>query len=326
MEKHTQRWFEQRERGNRFMLLLLAWLALSLGRGFTRVLLYPIVAYYLLSARKARVASRLFLRRALNCEPGWRDVFRHFYTFALVSLDRLYFLAGRSEKFDIEIEGAEVIDRCIAGQRGCLLLVSHMGSFDVMRVSGVRKRRLPIRILMDRAHNSRAMQLMESLDPQLATAVLDTGTAPASLALTLHECLGRGDLIGIMADRAAPGERVVHSRFLGAGTALPAGPWLLAITLKVPVILCVGLYTGGNRYRVYFESLSGAPGKPGQSELEAMGILDMGVLKVPRKERERALVKLVEHYASRLEHYARLAPYNWFNFYNFWADETATDH
>jgi len=26
----------------------------------------------------------------------------------------------------------------------------------------------------------------------------------------------------------------------------------------------------------------------------------------------------MQRYAERLEHYARLAPYNWFNFYPFW--------
>jgi predicted LPLAT superfamily acyltransferase len=27
---------------------------------------------------------------------------------------------------------------------------------------------------------------------------------------------------------------------------------------------------------------------------------------------------LFQRYADRLEHYCRVAPYNWFNFYDFW--------
>jgi predicted LPLAT superfamily acyltransferase len=26
----------------------------------------------------------------------------------------------------------------------------------------------------------------------------------------------------------------------------------------------------------------------------------------------------LKRYAQRLEHYCRMAPYNWFNFYDFW--------
>jgi len=27
---------------------------------------------------------------------------------------------------------------------------------------------------------------------------------------------------------------------------------------------------------------------------------------------------VLRRYAERLEHYCRIAPYNWFNFYDFW--------
>ena len=35
-------------------------------------------------------------------------------------------------------------------------------------------------------------------------------------------------------------------------------------------------------------------------------------------ERAGALDALARHYASRLEHYCLRAPYQWFNFYEFW--------
>ena len=37
-----------------------------------------------------------------------------------------------------------------------------------------------------------------------------------------------------------------------------------------------------------------------------------------RRERAAAVQTAVAHFAQRLEHYCRLAPYNWFNFYDFW--------
>jgi predicted LPLAT superfamily acyltransferase len=40
---------------------------------------------------------------------------------------------------------------------------------------------------------------------------------------------------------------------------------------------------------------------------------------LPRKDREAALREHVQRYVERLEHYCRLQPDNWFNFYDFWS-------
>ena len=41
-------------------------------------------------------------------------------------------------------------------------------------------------------------------------------------------------------------------------------------------------------------------------------------IEAPRATREQALEKHAQYYANRLAHYARKAPYNWFNFYDYW--------
>ena len=74
---------------------------------------------------------------------------------------------------------------------------------------------------------------------------------------------------------------------------------ILALALKVPVFTCFGLYLGGNRYQIHFDLLSDVPD-------------------VKREERDPAIEAITCRYAERLEQYARKAPYNWFNFYDFW--------
>jgi predicted LPLAT superfamily acyltransferase len=64
-------------------------------------------------------------------------------------------------------------------------------------------------------------------------------------------------------------------------------------------LLAFGLYRGGNRYDLVFEPFSDGE-------------------RVPRGQRARQLAALIRRYAVRLEHHARQAPYNWFNFYDFW--------
>ncbi|MGH8640712.1 MAG: acyl-CoA synthetase, partial [Burkholderiales bacterium] len=69
--------------------------------------------------------------------------------------------------------------------------------------------------------------------------------------------------------------------------------------LKRPVALMFGLYRGGNRYDIHIERFFDSS-------------------RVRGVDRDTMLEQLVEHYAQRVEHHCRQAPYNWFNFYDYW--------
>lgn len=300
-------WTQQRERSSSFWMSILVWIALHLGQWPVRALLYPIVIYFYATGADARAASRDYLRRVLEREPRRREVFKHLYIFARVASDRLFFLSGGVDRYHVSVAGEQVFREQLAAQQGCLLLVSHLGSFEALRVLGVKGESLPLRILLDRRQNPVVGDVIDKLDPQLAAGIIDAGQAPPELALTIDTCLKQGDFVGIMADRAGASQGVLRTEFLGDMAAFPTGPWQLALVLRVPVILCFGLYLGDNRYQLNFE------------------LMTQG-LSATRRQRQAVIAQCVEHYAARVEHYARLAPYNWFNFYDFWADDSTTDN
>jgi predicted LPLAT superfamily acyltransferase len=42
---------------------------------------------------------------------------------------------------------------------------------------------------------------------------------------------------------------------------------------------------------------------------------------IDRGHRDQQVQQWTQRYASRLEHYSRLAADNWFNFYDFWGEQ-----
>ena len=289
------------------MVKLLANMALLFGRHFIRLLLIPIVFYFYLTGRNTREASAQALLHFTGKQADFSTIFKHLYCFAMVAVDRIFFIANRLDQFDVHFQGEEIFKPHIESGQGCVLLVSHIGSFDVMRALGSRKEALPIKILMDKHHNRVAMSLINSLDPILASQIIDARQPPAILALQLQKYVNEGYMIGIMADRAGPGEQTECVDFAGGKADFPVGPWMLSWVLKVPVILCVGLYRGGNRYDVHFEHLYDR-------------------LHGKRSNRRDIVKAAIENYAQKLEHYVKLAPLNWFNFYSFWKDDTSANH
>jgi predicted LPLAT superfamily acyltransferase len=301
-------WNRQRERGSPTALRLILWIALHLGRRPARLVLYPITVYFLARAVAPRRASRRFLTRALGRNVGLVDVGRHIHCFAATILDRVYLLAGRLEKFDVHLHQPELITERVAAGRGFLLLGSHLGSFEVMRAMAIQAAGMPLKILMDPGHNRRLTDLLHALNPAFAASVIPLD-GPYPL-LAVSETLRNGGVVGLLGDRCLPGEPTVSCDFLGAPARFPTGPFSLAALTGVPVILAFGLYRGGNRYDLHFELLTER-------------------LTLQRRDRTTGLKDHAQRYADRLAHYARDAPYNWFNFYDFWeadADAALVEH
>jgi predicted LPLAT superfamily acyltransferase len=292
-------WDERRERGSAAPIRLMIWLTLRLGRAVGQALLYPITLYFFLFSREAQKASRSSLGRMLGRPATSRDVCRHLFTFSSVLLDRLFLLSNRLRHFQFEVTGLDYVTSAVAEGRGCVLLGAHLGSFEVLRAFA-RWSPVPVKVLMYRANSGAYSRLMERLDPALADAVIEIGTPEAMLRV--RESLERGEMVGILADRAPAGQKTVTVPFLGDPAPLPTGPVVLCAALGVPVVLFVGVRTGPRRYSIHFEKFA-----------------DRIVL--DRSRRAAAITGWVRRYAARIEAYCRTYPFNWFNFYDFWESE-----
>ncbi len=276
------------------------WMALSVGRPAARALLYPICLYYLMFSRQAGRAIRPYLMRALGRPVGWRDLYRQYHSFAATLLDRVYLLAGPGSHFDMDIRGLDVLQDRLARGRGCILLGSHLGSFEIVRAIGLAQRNVEIKVLMYEQNTPMVRDLLRDLNPAVAEAVIQTGSLNSMLRV--KECLDRGGVVGILADRLLKQDQVTSCSFFGEHANFPAGTMWLASILKVPVILFFGLYRGGNRYEIHFE-------------------LFAEEVTIDRGHRDQQVQQWTQRYASRLEHYSRLAADNWFNFYDFWGEQ-----
>ncbi|MBH0178028.1 MAG: lipid A biosynthesis acyltransferase [Nitrospira sp.] len=292
-------WRQQSERGSRAGIRIMAWVAQFLGRPVARALLYPICVYYLLGSGSARRAITRFRERALGRPAGWGELFRHYHAFASTILDRVYFLRGQFDLFDIRFHGVDVLDRELAKGRGCVLLGAHLGSFEAVRAMGLLGRQLDIRVLMDEQNAPLIRELTQTLNPMMADRVIQTGGIHA--LLQVKECLEQGGIVGVMGDRVTPHDQTIACSFFGREARFPTGPIRMAHVVQAPVVLFFGLYQGGNCYEVRLESFSGE-------------------VCVPHDRRDVNVTQEVQRFAGRLEEVSRLAPDNWFNFYGFWDD------
>jgi predicted LPLAT superfamily acyltransferase len=290
-------WTAKAERGSAWLIALIVWLARTCGRTLCRGLLFPITLYFVLTDGVARRASADFLQAVNGRRAGWADVFRHIYTFATTLLDRVYMAAGDFDRFEVEIVGLPMVDGLLAQGRGCVLLGSHLGSFDLMMLAHRAMDGRPISIMMRQDPRARLRRIAGIAEgPNL----IQTGRPDSYLKA--NAALERGEIVGLLADRADGAAACLTTDFFGRPIALPLAPHVLAARSEAPVVMCFGLHEGGNRYRIEF--------------------VDFGAA-AARDSRGQAFQPIVDRYAGLLESFARRYPLNWFNFYPYWTEPGA---
>jgi predicted LPLAT superfamily acyltransferase len=295
----SEHWSEREECGGRSAVRLIVFIALRLGRTFARALLYPITLYFFLRRGPERRQSRAFLTHALGRRATARDILRHIYAYAAVQVDRIFMLAQTTKRFDIRVQGLAELDALIDRGKGVLMLGAHIGSFEVLRVLATERPDVTTRILMDRQQTPALTDVLLSLNPKVSASIIDVGVGDTNVALDIQDAATQGALIGMLADRSRPREATTTVQFFGRPAKFPIAPYLIASLLDLPVTLIFGLYRGGDRYDLYFETFAEH-------------------ISIPRRERQALLNEWAAKFAARLEHYTRLDPYNWFNFYDFW--------
>jgi predicted LPLAT superfamily acyltransferase len=300
-------WARQRERSSLPILRLMRWIALAAGRRAARLLLHPIAIYYLFFGGEARRASRIYLARALGRPVTWRDGYAHVFAFASTVLDRVYLLQERFDLFRFRASGAEAVMATLERGEGVLAFGAHLGSFEALRMIGHEKG-VRVAIVMYEDNARLINDTLAAIAPKAKLHTIGLGRVDAMLAL--RQWLDDGGLAGLLADRTLPGRsqraKGVPVSFLGAPAVFSDGPFRLAAMLRRKVIFMAGLYQGGRDYDLRFIELADFS-RPGLSGAE----------------RDAAVRAALERYVATLEALCRDAPYNWFNFYDFWADANA---
>ena len=298
MTEGTDRaWMTRPEKGTVLGVRALLLFVRVFGRRGAGALLAVIVFYYAIFARKARAASQDYLRR-VGLPSGFWGAYRHIFTFARCALDRVFLVRGELGRFRISCTGAEHLMELRRARRGALLLGAHLGSFEVMRAASEGER-IPINILAFWRNARMINGFLRSVGADFEARVIQIDPDDPGYILAAREAIERGELVAVHGDRVGIGEKTATVNFLGGQARLPLGPYTLAALLRCPIYLTFGLYHAPDRYDLYCE--------PFAEHLE-----------LPRGRREEAAAGHAQRYADRLEYYCRLAPLNWFNFYDFW--------
>jgi predicted LPLAT superfamily acyltransferase/glycosyltransferase involved in cell wall biosynthesis len=272
-----------------------------LGRTGCHIIMMPIVLYFYLFANAQRIASQQFLTRALKRVPTFRESYRHQMNFAMKVLDVFIAWAGDAATIKVEATNPNELAALSRDSRGALIVVAHLGNVDVARAVLDKKTRERITVLVHTRHAKNYNRILRKLQPEAATNIVQVTDIGPETIIDLQQRVERGEWIVIAGDRTSvlSKEHSLFAPFFGSNAPFPQGPWLLGGLLECPVYLLFCLQEN-KTYRLTMERFA-------------------ETIPMSRDAREKSLQACVSRYAQRLEHYAALAPFQWYNFFDFWA-------
>ncbi len=302
-------WASLRERGAAWGPAILGFIYRVFGRGFCIAAMAPVIVYFFVTGARQRRASVAYLRRvwAFNGRaerPGLWQSLQHFFAFGESLVDRFGAWTGQVDRANVDAIDGDAFDAMRRDARGTLILSAHVGATEIVRAIASRYQKRRISIVIHSPHAAGYNALIQRFAPQSQVSLIQAADFGVNTAVEISAAIERGEWVVMMADRMpvhGGDGRAITVNFLGAPAAFPQGPFVLAAALRCPVYTLFCVRRNG-RY---------------QAEV---AMLSDGVA-APRKQRQQALTALVTSYARALEELLQSAPYQWFNFYDYWADQ-----
>ncbi len=153
---------------------------------------------------------------------------------------------------DWEFIGLEHFEQLRASERGAIILTAHMGSYD-----------LGAHLFAETSHRRLVMVRAPEVDPDTRVfeedlqeksrpdaLQIDFNTKATDLALDLLHALQEGTLVAVQGDRVTPGIASLPIELFGRTTAMPSGPFALAMAARVPIFPLFIVRAGRRRYRL----------------------------------------------------------------------------
>ena len=305
----VQHWTQVQEAGVLFGVKLLFWIYRIFGRPLLYLLLGPVIFYFFIFRSHSRQASLDYLWRLHRFAPEsltrptlWMSL-RHFFNFATCLVDKIAAWSGQINSDKISVSGHQELKQLLNEGQGGVLIISHLGNMEVCRALAEKNPKLHLNILIDTQNAQNFNQLAKKLDPNGNISLLQVGEFNPATAMMLNSKVMAGEFIAVAGDRTPrdstnQGGNSTLVEFLGEPALFPEGVHLLAGMLRCPLYMIFSLKQQ-RHFNIYFELLEATP-------------------KLPRKMRKEMLNVMAQRYAQRLEYYCKLAPLQWFNFYQFW--------
>jgi predicted LPLAT superfamily acyltransferase len=256
-------------------------------------ILYFVACYYFLFLKKSNRAIFYYFKERLGYSyfKSKRMVFMSYYTFGQTILDKVSISAGMQNRFTYEFDGVEILKKLLEEKKGGVLISAHIGNFEIAEhfFSEIDVD-FQINLVTTDLEHSAIKNYLEKISKKSSIKLILIKD-DLSHIFEINAALARNELVCFTGDRYFEGVKSLSEELLGQEAKFPAGPFLIASRLKVPVVFVYVMKEKNLHYHLYTREAQ------------------------VNHRNEKALLK---EYTQSLESMLKEYPLQWFNYFDFW--------
>ena len=268
----------------------------KLGLRSAYFILYFVAFYFLIFSPKGTKASYNYFRKRLKYSSikSVFNVYKSYYKFGQTIIDKVAIRSGLRNKFTYDFDGIDNLKQLIANKNGGILISAHVGNFEIAEFFFKEiDFNSQINIVTTDQEHSDIKEYLESVSEKSSIKLILI-KEDLSHIFEINSALANNELICFTGDRYFEGTRFLEEHLFGKEAKFPAGPFLLASRLKVPVAFVYVMKETTKHYHLYTRLATA-------KKRDAQGLL--------------------QNYTQSIEWILKQYPLQWFNYFDFWEDK-----
>ena len=285
--------WEGKSKGTVFGYKIFIFFITKLGVRSAYGLLYFVALYYVFFAGKNTRSIYYYFRKRLKYSQfkSLLSIYKSYYIFGKTIIDKAAISSGLKKQFTYECDGVENITDLLDKQQGGIMISAHVGNFEIAEFFFEEiDTRSQISLVTTDAEHQNIKEYMEKVTVRSKVKFILVQDDMSHI-FEINNALMNGELVCFTGDRYMKGQKVLTESFLGKDARFPAGPFMLASRLNVPVLFVYVMKENNTHYHLYAR------------EAEVKNRDAQGLLKKYTESVEWILYKY---------------PLQWFNYFDFW--------
>ncbi len=222
-------------------------------------------------------------------------VYKSYFTFGQVLIDKIAISAGLRNKFTFDFDGIDILKQLLSEGKGGILISAHIGNFEIAeKFFADIDFNCQIHIVTVDQEHSVIKQYLESITDEKPNVQFIYVKEDMSHIFEINDALSKNHLICFTGDRYFDQSRTMQAELLGKEAHFPAGTFMLASRLKTPVAYVYVMKEPNLHYHLYTRRA------PEFKHRDAQAVLNS--------------------YTDSVSQMLKKYPYQWFNYFDFWKD------